>query len=177
MDHHLIPQYYTWEERGKTYTQITAPTKRAILAEYAKKYKLRTFVETGTCEGDTILALQPLFDRCYTVELWEAKFKEAKANLAHFGNSVSVFHGNSEDVLPQILYVLGVRPTLFWLDAHGENWIGPIVQELEAIFASSAIGVILIDDMDFITDTLPESPNWKKSEEYGIVRLVHESLA
>lgn len=148
------------------------PSKRAILADYAKAYNLKTFVETGTCDGGTLAAMVPLFDRLYSIDLDSTVYLDAKRRFVN-EPKVTLIHGNSAVELPKLLPSLE-GPVLFWLDAHDAEYQGPIVQELSSIFASNAAGVILIDDMDYITDILPVSDNWvSDGRDFGIVRLIH----
>jgi len=168
----MIPNFHTWTDQGKTFTQIDGPTKRAILASYAVRYQLGVLIETGTCNGDCLLTLKGLFWHCVSIELDEKQYDFTLQKLAPYPH-LYLLQGDSAILLPKILAELK-EPALFWLDAHGENWIGPIVKELEAIFATNAKGAILIDDMDYITDTLPTDPRWQEeSREYGIVRLLN----
>lgn len=169
----MKPDFYSWEDARGKYKQVVAPYKRGILASYAVRYDLRTFVETGTCNGDCLLALHRLFDWCYSIELLDSQFDFTAAKFASMSLNITLLRGDSGKLLPEVLSLLRV-PTLFWLDAHGDNWKGPIVEELQAIFATNVRGAILIDDMDYITDVLPTDPRWKEeSREYGIVRLLH----
>lgn len=172
MDYPVKPEYITWRHLdGTDHTQITAETKREIIKETAAKYVLRYFVETGTCNGDTLLALHDRFMHSWSIELDDKQFEFVTKKLKHIPG-LTLLHGDSGTLLEEILPEI-TKPALFWLDAHDEWYKGPIVQELEAIFRSGVRGVILIDDMDYITDTLPENKNWTRSKEYGIVRLVH----
>lgn len=167
----IIPDFITWTENGKEYKQVSANYKRSLLAETAKQYNLKTFVETGTCEGDTLEYLKDKFDLLISVELDKELAQKAKERF--YGDTrVWPMQGDSGLFMPDLLNLFD-GPALFWLDAHGPNWKGPIVQELESIFATDKKGVILIDDMDYITDTLPVDTRWKRTEEYGIVRLVN----
>lgn len=166
------PDYVEWDENGKHYRQVSAAYKRELLADYTRRYSLNTFVETGTCEGDTIAALAPLFEFCFSIELNETAYWAAVERFQNV-SSVKIIKGDSGLMLPMLLPILPKSGVLFWLDAHGPNWIGPIVKELEAIFASGIKGVILVDDVDYMPDVLPTHPDWKAETEHGILRLSH----
>jgi len=166
-------EYVTWTENGKEYTQISAIEKRRIIAGYVDRFPdCHTFIETGTCEGDTIDFFRERFTHICSFEVDEKNFYYA-ANRFKFWKNIHILCADSGLQLASVFDIVS-KPVLFWLDAHGPNWVGPIVKELEAIFASGIKGVILIDDMDYITDTLPTHPDWKEeSREYGIVRLIN----
>ena len=42
--------------------------KQRVLREYAERYELKVFVETGTYRGDMVQAMKPLFDKIYSIE-------------------------------------------------------------------------------------------------------------
>ena len=165
------PDYVTWQENGKEYTQVSPAWKRELLADYAARYPFYTFVETGTCDGGTLAAMTPLFENLYSIELDLGIYAQALQRFKDV-SKIHLFHGDSGDYLSMLLPLLK-QPVLFWLDAHGPNWIGPIVKEMRSIFASRLQGVILVDDVDYMTDTLPTDPDWPYTEEYGIRRLIH----
>lgn len=168
----MNPEYVEWEENGKHYRQVSATFKRNLLYEYASRYSLETFVETGTCEGDTLQFLRWYFSDLYSIELDSERFTKAGERFAE-DESIHIIHGDSGVELPRILPLLEGK-VLFWLDAHGPNWIGPVVKEVQAIYDYGIKGVILIDDMDYITDTIPSDQRWiQEKTEYGIARFIH----
>lgn len=122
--------------------------RRKILREFGKRCDLRYFVETGTSVGDTPAALINDFDHLFTIEVGDAAFQAAKARFG--GTKVTCLHGDSTELLPKILRSLS-QPALFWLDGHysgGDRGVKdtPVLEELEAIFATGIAHVILIDD-------------------------------
>lgn len=167
----MEPVYQTWEHEGKQVTQVTPAYKRALLADYAERYNLKTFVETGTCEGDTIAAIGHMFQMNYSIELNPVFYERAAKRFADFPN-VLIIAGDSGVELPKLLPALK-EPVLFWIDAHLDAWTGPVKTELQAIYDSGIKGVALIDDMDYIGETLPRHPGWSYELEHGIVRCVH----
>lgn len=123
--------------------------RRRILRDYGKKFELRMFVETGTANGDTPWALRKDFSRLWTIEVGEAQYKAAVHRFA--GTNVTCLHGDSAKHLPRVLEELGGTPALFWLDGHAcggdrAEKDTPILEELEAIFATGTRHVILVDD-------------------------------
>ena len=134
--------------------------KELIVKQFAKKYKIKTFIETGTFRGDMIDAVKTTFNNINSIELDKTLYKNAKRKFRSEPN-IKIFEGDSTTILPDILN--GINETcLFWLDAHfsgimcgiktsrGEKET-PILEELITI-ANHIIKnhVILIDDaIDF----------------------------
>lgn len=160
-------QYITWIIAKKP---VPAPgfVKRLILKNYAKKYKLKYFVETGTFQGETIATMSPYFQRVDSIELSEELYRRAKIKFKN-NKKVTIWQGDSGKILNKILPTLD-KPTLFWLDAHGsggvtaqgEEW-SPIINELNHIVKYAEYNhVILIDDARGFTGHL--SPKIKEIE-------------
>lgn len=145
--------------------------KYGVIKEYARRYNLKVLIETGTFQGDTILAVRRNFEKIFSIELSEKFYRLSKAKLGKFSN-VKLVRGDSSEKLKSILKSLKV-PALFWLDAHysaGETARGsidsPIVQELNLIVKNPVRGhVILIDDAeDYINQ-----PGYISTEELKIM--------
>ena len=150
--------------------------KRELLRYYGRRYGLRTFVETGTSDGDTVCALHGSFGVVYSIELSRWHYDLAVGLFGHLPN-VHLYCGDSGVILREILSTIPVTPALFWLDAHGTR-VGPLKEELDAIFEYRNSGVILVDDLqDFwlhdwrsITERAAAAhPDWTYS-------LVHECI-
>jgi hypothetical protein len=157
----MHPAIRPWNERRivlqwkLTGRQIPPPpvVKHAILREYAARFGLRTFVETGTFAGDTIDAVLYSFDRIVSIELSDAWHSRAKARFSNQPH-VTLVQGDSGNRLPEVLATLE-QPALFWLDAHYSGPTTaraaidtPIGQELESIAKHPVRGhVVLIDDL------------------------------
>lgn len=139
-------------------TSRPTPTmKQQMLRDYGRRYNLRVLVETGTCFGDTIAALQHDFDAIYSIELSETLFHQAQARFAT-AHHITLHQGDSGRELAHVLAKVQ-QPALFWLDAHysGGGLRGkvtargdkdtPICEELQQILTASAYDhVIMIDD-------------------------------
>ncbi|MBK1827512.1 hypothetical protein [Haloferula rosea] len=144
-------RYKKWIEDGRP---LPPPplAKRAMHLEYAERFGLRIFVETGTFKGDTVEAMRPHFERIYSVELAEKFYHEAVKRFQGV-DKVKLLQGDSGERMPEIVAELDA-PTLFWLDGHysgGDTAKGelaaPVWAELKAIFAGMKQPfVILIDD-------------------------------
>jgi hypothetical protein len=140
-----------WRERP-TAVKVPRLIKERTVAEYARRFGTRVFVETGTFRGDMLFHLRRRFRRLYSVELDPALHAAAVRRFARLPH-VTLLRGDSADVLPAVLAELR-EPALFWLDAHYSGGVTaraavdtPIVQELERIFAHPVRDhVILVDD-------------------------------
>lgn len=124
--------------------------RRDILREYGKRHGLRVFIETGTANGDTPAALVEDFDQLYTIEVGMAAFEAAQKRFRGEPKVLCLF-GDSAKVLPQVLKQVDDTPALLWVDGHfcGADRGAkdtPVLEELEAIFATGIKHVILIDD-------------------------------
>lgn len=138
--------------------KLSQEEKHNVVRRYASKYKIDTFVETGTFKGNMVNAVIDLFDSIYTIELDAGLYKRAKQRFVNHDN-VFVFNGDSGKVLKDIVKIID-KPVIFWLDAHysgkgtsiGE-FVSPIIQELDSIYFNfSEKKIILIDDVRLFQD-------------------------
>ncbi len=140
-----------WEAAGRPETQPSS-VKHEIIREYARRFGLGSFVETGTYHGGTVEAVKRDFRRIYTIELDPQLAARARQRFARDGH-VTVLQGDSARVLSTVLARL-TEPALFWLDGHYSgpgtargSRDTPILEELDAILAHPVRGhVVLIDD-------------------------------
>jgi len=148
----LKKELQNWHKKGKS---ISLPSlmKQKIVKEYAKKFNISTFIETGTYMGDMVNATKKIFKKIYSIELDNKLSEEAKNRFSRFAN-IEIIHGDSKDILPRILSNI-TEPCLFWLDAHYSGGITargkketPIMEELNCILSHplKETFVILIDD-------------------------------
>jgi hypothetical protein len=163
--------------------------ERAIRA-YARKYRLTTFVETGTYRGDMVEAVKRDFTQVYSIELGADLHRIAQERFKS-DPSVSILQGDSGEVLRGLLPRID-KPALFWLDGHysegdtaRSTLITPIRRELDQILAHplAARHVVLIDDARLFTgeDDYPTLdslnamlvragfPNWRVQDD--IIRI------
>lgn len=154
--------HWRWVARGKP-TPPPPATKARILAGLARRYGMRTFVETGTFYGDTVAALRRYFDAIYTIELSDELHQRA---CARFSNdpAIHVLHGDSGELLPQVLEGLDA-PALFWLDGHYSGGITakgsketPIIAELAALAAQKECPHMIVIDDAHCHGVLPDYP-------------------
>jgi hypothetical protein len=125
--------------------------KRALLADYARRYPLPTFVETGIYRGDcAALDINALFEIVFVIDPSVDNCMRVLEALPPV-NVVRVLPGDSAELLPELLRSL-TRPALFWLDAHGmeaNEPSSPLLMELGAILCwrHADRSVVLMDDM------------------------------
>lgn len=133
--------------------------KRAILNSYRETYSLNILVETGTFFGETVEFFKNSFKKLYSIELAEDLALKAQRRFEN-DKHITIMQGDSGKILKTLVKEFK-EPVLFWLDGHysSEFYVGeeliktartdkdtPIVEELDAILASSLEHVILIDD-------------------------------
>jgi hypothetical protein len=143
-------QWWLWR-RGLS-QHIPHYVKRDMLRHYAKMYRLRSLVETGTYFGEMVDALKGEFEQIQSIELDDYLFERARRRFANYSH-IRILHGNSGSMLPLALASVD-QPTLFWLDAHYSGGItargdqlSPILNELDHIFRHPIRGhVIVVDD-------------------------------
>jgi len=148
--------YRKWLNRGKP---IPAPdiVKQLTVKSYATRFRIHTFVETGTYLGAMTLAVKDLFTMIYSIELSPELYEKAKIKFSKY-HHISILKGDSSIVLPEILNNIG-DPCLFWFDAHysgGHTARGekdtPILDEMKYVFHHAIDDhVILIDDARLFT--------------------------
>lgn len=142
--------------------QLPHPSaKHRLIEDYAVRYGLKTFVETGTGTGATVQAARSWADEIHSVEVFPVRYLDA---LFQFGavrdnKKIKLYFGDSADVLRAILPGI-TWPALFWLDAHYDG-LGspmgaeqtPILKELElivkfriALSKFESRSIVLVDD-------------------------------
>jgi len=142
--------YLWWVARGKP---VRSPhlLKQMTVAEYGRRYHLRTLVETGTYYGEMVAPMRKHFDRIYSIEL-DPKLAEVSRRRFAGDPSITVLEGDSQVLVPQVVAELNA-PALFWLDAGYypmppvQGDLSRLLSELRAILASPVAGhVVLMDD-------------------------------
>lgn len=144
------PDYWYWKLRPHP---VRSPhlLKQHTVLDYARKFGLRTLVETGTYYGEMVAAVKDRFDRVYSIEYDPALARQATRRFER-DPRVQILEGDSAIVLPELLKSLAA-PALFWLDAGYWGWDqlkrdpGRLSTEVEAILGHPVRGhVILMDD-------------------------------
>jgi len=158
-----IPKDIYWRiALGKWYSilnpgGIDPVTKYRELLYFQDKFKLNTFVETGTLRGDAVEACRQKFEKLYSVELSDELYNAAKQRFID-DSRIEILHGDSGVVLPSLLPKLQGR-VLFWLDGHysrGDTAQGQldtsVLTEVKSILNSGLKNYcILIDDANLFT--------------------------
>ena len=129
--------------------------KQRLVKEIARRFSLKTLIETGTYKGDMVAAVLNSFDTIYSIELHQPFFEAAQERFAA-EPKVQIVRGDSTSQLRDLLKGLD-QPALFWLDAHGGDSAkvdgveesAPVLAEVTAILDHSGAGehVILVDDV------------------------------
>lgn len=127
--------------------------------EHAKRFGLRTLVETGTFHGEMVEWAIGRFDTIYSIELDDALHAAAAKKFAG-RDDVKLLHGDSGEMIGKVLASLKT-PALFWLDAHysGDGTAHgpletPIIAEMKRVIEHPVKGhVVLIDDARFFDGT------------------------
>jgi hypothetical protein len=188
-DRRLRRERREWERAGRP---LPPPplVKHELLLDFARRSPARVFIETGTYLGDTVHALRRRFREIHSIELDSTLYEAARRRFAGF-RSVTIHHGDSATVLPELLSRL-TEPALFWLDGHfsgGTTARGerdtPIQAELRCVLRHPIEGhVVLIDDARlFGTDAeyptigevldmvAVERPSWTVTVEGDVIRI------
>ena len=80
--------------------------------------KYNCFIETGTFNGDTTFALEPHFEKLYTIEFSEKYYNNTKEKYS--GNKINFILGDSSIVFESLLPIITDK-CIFFLDGH---WSG-----------------------------------------------------
>jgi hypothetical protein len=146
------PDYWYWKLRGSP-PRIPHLLKQKTVREYAKKYGLRTLIETGTYYGEMVSAMKSHFERIYSIEQ-NSELARAAAHKFASNPRIKILQGDSKILIPDVLKELK-QPALFWLDAGYYGWAGGqgdqdrLGVELQVILRHPVSGhVILMDDAD-----------------------------
>jgi len=132
-----IDEHNKWIKAGKP---VPAPhiVKQGIVKYYAERFQPHILIETGTFMGEMADACTGLFDQIYSMELSRGLFLGAYNRFSK-QRHISIIHGDSADVLPEILLKID-EPCLFWLDGHYSGGFTargkkdtPILQEVISI--------------------------------------------
>jgi hypothetical protein len=139
--------------------------RREIIREYAAVWKAKTFIESGTADGETTWNLAGDFRDLHTIELDKGLYEKAVERFRPCP-MVHCWWGDSGLVLPLVLREVKTQ-ALCWLDGHysgvGPNPNGPdtpIREELAILFDDARRHVILIDD----ARVFREGDAWEENE-------------
>jgi hypothetical protein len=143
--------YFIWVLKGSPIPpHILYKRKRIKL--YAKKFNCKTFIETGTADGKTLIAVKRCFNKLMSVEIYEPNYLVAIKRTSHI-KKIRLYLGDSGELLGKMIDNIDDR-CLFWLDGHysgsgtgKSNLETPIIKELNYIKGHKQNDhIILIDD-------------------------------
>jgi len=140
-----------WERNSKA---VIPPhqIKALEIAHYQKIYNCNILIETGTYQGDMVLAQKDNFEKIFSIELGVELWQNAVKKFSPYKH-IEILQGDSGKVLNNLMPKINSK-VIFWLDGHysgGDTVKGekecPIYEELDAIFSKSKIKhIILVDD-------------------------------
>ncbi len=136
---------FLYGEKIPVVEQVLSLTKRMPFIS-----SIKTFVETGTNEGETIEMAAAHFPSCYTIELSKELHEQAAKRLAH--THIQFELGDSSEVLARLTMELK-EPAVFYLDAHfsgGKTAQGaedvPLLNEIAILGNRPFLDLIIVDD-------------------------------
>jgi hypothetical protein len=138
--------------------QLAHQRKQRVIRDYARKFDLPVFVESGTHVGNMVDAVRDAFREIHSIELSPALHEQSAVRFAGLSH-IHLVEGDSGEILGDVLVPIE-RPCLFWLDGHYSAGITakgsletPIEKELGHIAAHHLAHqhVILIDDARLFT--------------------------
>lgn len=143
-------------------SRISSNIPGPIVTDLRRKWKLKSFVETGTFEGHTTELAAVVFDEVWTCDIDPDMVVKAQERLQPYTN-VRISVERSANFLRRIKPLV-TQPIMYWLDAH---WCGgrklakecPLLDELKAIGSLNGNSVILIDDIELMEKPPPRPHN------------------
>lgn len=154
-------------------------TKDFLLTLRDEYSRFPVFIETGTHHGGTILAMEPLFEKLYTIEISARLFNITRGEYK--GDKIEFILGDSSELFPVLLPRVSQK-AIFFLDGHysgGGTVQGdkdcPLVEELEAIqnlFTAEAI--LIIDDYRLFSTHIEQ--DWMDITKDKLVSIVQSRV-
>ncbi len=186
----LRKKFIAWQSQGMSGAMPNYGKQQTVI-DYIQQYKPEIFIETGTYKGKMVYAVMPYIKRIYSIELDRGYYEKAAARFVGYPD-IQIIHGQSGDVLPEILKQID-QPCLFWLDAHysgGKTARGPqdspIMQEMDCILnhPKADSHIILVDDSrcfvgaegypeisELKNHIISQKPQWGFEVENDIIRI------
>ncbi len=141
--------------------------------------KYNSFIETGTLNGDTTFALEPYFNKLYTIEFSKTYYNRTKSK--YHGNKINFILGDSSIVFEKLLPSITDK-CIFFLDGHWSsgdtgrsNKDCPLEEEITHInnlFTNEAI--IIIDDVRLFGLKLYE--DWSKINKETLLTILQPRI-
>ncbi len=146
-----------------------------------QSHKLRTAVESGTCNGDTTAQLAERFEWVWTIELSLELIKGSHKRLKDISNA-ALISGDSSIIIPELSKAIN-HPVLWYLDAHWYQCARgfaiaspdagnpfPLWDEMNAIYKRQYSDVVIVDDVHCFGTN-------RKGSESGWAGVSQESIA
>lgn len=125
--------------------------KRRVVSTYARRFRLDTFVESGTYLGAMVEYMSQHCRTIYSFEYQQRLWKRARERFAG-RTDIHILLGSGADLMQSVLAELRT-PALFWLDGHfapgttaPHEVACPAMEELVAVLRHRPDHVVLIDD-------------------------------
>jgi len=146
-------------------------------------YNYKYFVETGTYNGDTIFAMEPFFDKLYTIEYSESYHNRTKNNYE--GKKINFLLGDSSIVFTTLLPQIDDK-SIFFLDGHWSSADTgksakdcPLFEEITCInrlFKNEAI--IVIDDYRLFGKSKIDGQNedWSQINKDQLLKIIESRI-
>lgn len=148
-----------------------------LLQDDYKKYNC--FIETGTASGETIFAVEPYFEKLYTIEFSEKYYNDTKNNYS--GSKINFILGDSAIELKHLLPSITDKCIIF-LDGHWSsgdtgrsNKDCPLDEEITNVNNLFTNEAIIIDDfrlfgLDQSSGKLGE--DWSKINKENLLNIL-----
>lgn len=153
--------------------------KQKLLALKANYTDYPAFIETGTLNGQTTFAMEPFFEKVYTIEV-STKY-HAMTKSKYSGTKIEFLLGDSSIVFPSLLPQIQTK-AIFFLDGHwssGDTGRSmkdcPLLEELLCITESfKQEAILIIDDCRLFGKSQKTGNNedWSEITKENILRIV-----